>query len=150
MPQRRRFRAPVRVSPRIPEKVIQPQGVTLLKTVGAKIYVLGTKRRCGDYQGTMQTEGIADVLAFLPPPPLRPAGSTPKRLALWWEAKAQGGVLSSAQQEFQQLCGDAELSHVTGEGLEPLYLFLVNGGWLKPDNIPHYRRPPTLAEATKR
>jgi hypothetical protein len=47
-------------SPRIPEKVIQQQIVTLLRSIGAQVWVLGTRRKRGDYQGTMQTPGLPD------------------------------------------------------------------------------------------
>ena len=37
----------------------------LLKTVGAAVYKIGTKRKKDDYQGTMQTPGIPDLCAFV-------------------------------------------------------------------------------------
>jgi hypothetical protein len=74
--------------PRISEKAEQQAIVDLLRLIGAKVYILGTKRRKGDYQGTMQTPGIPDLYAFLHNQPL------------WIEVKARGGNRSEAQFEF--------------------------------------------------
>ena len=50
------------------EKEIQADIVKLLETVGAAVYKIGTKRKKGDHQGTMQTPGIPDLLAFVTVP----------------------------------------------------------------------------------
>ena len=50
------------------EKDIQSDVVKLLKTVGAAVYKIGTTRKRGDHQGTMQTAGIPDLVAFVPLP----------------------------------------------------------------------------------
>lgn len=127
-------------APRVPEKMVQWHGVCLLRSVGANVYEIGTRRSRKDHShGTHQTPGVADVLAFLPPPPLRP--EVIHATQLWWEAKAEGGVLGDAQIAFQVDCRRAQQAHVTGIGLDPLYAYLIAGGWLKPDNVPHYRRP---------
>ena len=48
------------------EKEIQADIVKLLNTVGAAVYKIGTTRKKGDHQGTMQTPGIPDLVAFVP------------------------------------------------------------------------------------
>ena len=47
------------------EKEIQADIVKLLETVGAAVYKIGTTRKKGDHQGTMQTPGIPDLCAFV-------------------------------------------------------------------------------------
>ena len=47
------------------EKEIQSDVVKLLETVGAAVYKIGTTRKKGDHQGTMQTPGIPDLCAFV-------------------------------------------------------------------------------------
>lgn len=109
------------------EKHEQADGVRLLETVGAKVYVLGTRRRKGDHQGTMQTPGIADVLAFLP---LREPGRVITRRAVWFEFKREkGGRLSPAQQEFRYFCQNAATDHIVG-GTRAVAEYLKHGGWL--------------------
>lgn len=127
-------------SPRVPEKVVQQQGVNLLRSVGGFAYVLGTRRRRGDFHGTMQTPGIPDVYFFLPMPRL----AIGQPCAGWWEAKAEGGTLRPAQREFKAQCLGASVTHVAG-GLDALLAFLVEGGWLKAENLPHYRGPSAVS-----
>ena len=104
------------------EKHEQADGVRLLETVGAKVYVLGTRRRKGDHQGTMQTPGIADVLAFLP--------AKHGHVAVWFEFKREkGGTLSEAQMEFRRFCESANVAHVVGAS-HAVGDFLKRGGWL--------------------
>ena len=47
------------------EKHVQSDIVKLLETVGAAVYKIGTTRKKGDHQGTMQTPGIPDLCAFV-------------------------------------------------------------------------------------
>ena len=114
---------------RTPEKVVQAHVVQLLQTVGAVVYVLGTTRRRGDYPGTMQTPGLPDVMAFLPPAP-----RTPNALVTWKllcvECKAIGGRLKPAQRQFQQFCALARVSHVVGD-LDAVIAWLIAYGYLK-------------------
>jgi hypothetical protein len=84
--------------PRISEKAEQQAIVDLLRLIGAKVYILGTKRRKGDYPGTMQTTGIPDLYAFLPECGTRP------RTSVWIEVKAADGHPSGAQLDFETLC----------------------------------------------
>lgn len=120
---------------RVPEKSEQLHGVQLLRSLGAKVYVLGGHRRRGDYQGTMQTEGIADVFAFIP---IR--GEAPRRIFLAWECKAVGGRLRPEQQEFQALCIDAQVAHLVGP-LDALIAWLAARDIVKAESFPHYRQP---------
>lgn len=120
--------------PRVPEKAEQAAIVQLLESLGAKVYVIGTKRRKGDYQGTMQTPGIPDLYAVLPGHAKR---QYPMRLTpLWVEVKAAGGRLSPEQLEFKKLCVGSVISHVVG-GVDAVQNWLVDHGWLKENQ----RRP---------
>ena len=125
-------------TPRLPEKVIQAQGVQLLAARGAKVYVLGTRRPKGDYQGTRQTPGIPDVLAFLPA--TWSAGDAP--LQLWWEVKAAGGRATPEQLAFAEHCAHAGQEYVRGD-LDALIAWLIEHNFLKAENVAHYRRPET-------
>lgn len=135
----------VRRRPRQLEKGEQAGGVTLLRTLGARVYVLGTRRSrgracstCGtfvpEHQGTRQTPGVADVLAFLP-------ARGGARVVLWWEAKRpDGGRISGDQQEFRRLCEESNTAHCVGP-LDALIAWLIAGGYLRADQVPHYRLP---------
>jgi hypothetical protein len=125
-----------------PEKVIQAQVVALLRSIGAQVYVLGTRRPRGDHPGTCQTPGLPDLYAFLPQAPLRLRYGP---LALWVEVKAAGGRASAAQETFVDQCQASDVPHVIG-GVDDVLAFLVVGGWVKADNVPHYRRPSTVLE----
>jgi len=138
--------------PRVLEKTEQAHGVQLLRSIGAKVYVLGTRRsrgkscpKCGTFvpedQGTHQTPGISDVFAILPP---RAYG---RRRALWWEAKASDGRMSPDQAEFKELCGETDLEHVVGT-LDALIAGLVGLGYVKAEQFPHYRQPTAKQERT--
>jgi len=130
--------------PRIPEKVEQANGVALLRSLGGRAWVLGTRRRRGDHQGTMQTPGIPDVWAFLPPPRYKSPldgkmPASPKGCGLWWEAKAEDGRRSPMQELFANCCADCDVAYVVGT-LDDLFKFLIDGGWLLADNVAYYRR----------
>jgi hypothetical protein len=96
---------------RQPEKSIQHQIAGLLRTVGARVYNIGTRRRKGDFQGTMQTPGIPDVLAILP---FRVA-------CLAAEACGRG------------------VYHILG-GLDDVIAKLCELHLLREEQVPHYRR----------
>ncbi len=93
-----------RRQPRISEKAEQQAIVDLLRLIGAKVYILGTKRRKGDYHGTMQTPGIPDLYAFLPR--FRSSLSGQPQ-AVWIEVKALTGYASDAQLRFELHCEDS-------------------------------------------
>lgn len=128
------------------EKFQQHEGCKLLSSLGAAIFVIGTRRSRGkpcpncktfvaEDQGTHQTEGIPDVFAILPA-----RGGQPS-IGLWWEAKhADGGRTSKAQQEFSRLCQVANIAHCRGP-LNALFAWLIANGRLKAENVPHYRLP---------
>jgi len=84
--------------------------------------------------GTQQTPGIADLEIWMPPRGERPAA------LLKWEVKAEGGRLSPEQREYRALC---EVSGVQW-GVGPFAVFaafMADYGFLKHENLPHYRRP---------
>ena len=128
------------------EKGEQADGVKLLKALGAAVYTFGTRRsrgkacpRCGTFvpedQGTRQTPGIPDVLAFLRHPAAQPGPHAP----LWWEVKrAAGGVVSPAQQAFRDQCINANVWHVVGS-LDDLLAWLIAHGHLRAAQVAHYR-----------
>jgi hypothetical protein len=122
--------------PRVPESVEQAHIVTLVRSIAGKPYVLGTRRRKGDHQGTMQTPGIGDVYAWLPAPRLKAGVPT----FVWFEVKGTGGRLRPEQTEFKQLCEIAGVPHVVG-GLDAAIAFLCSGGWISAANLPHYKQP---------
>lgn len=118
---------------RQPEKVEQQHVVQLLRSIGCRVWVTGVHRRTGDYQGTMMTPGLPDVIAFLP----RALG------VLFVEVKAEGGRLRPEQAEFRKLAIDVEFAggrvyHVVG-GLDAVIVRLVAMGLVREDAVPHYR-----------
>ena len=131
-----------------PEKVVQQHVVQLLRSIGADVWVLGTRRAKGDYPGTRQTPGLPDVLACLPTHMAprwtqEPDGHiyrTDKRVWLAIECKSDTGRLRPEQQHFRQCCHDSDMLHVTG-GLDDVIAKLVQLGYLKAESVAHYRRP---------
>jgi hypothetical protein len=127
------------------EKFEQADGIKLLQSLGAKVYTLGTRRprgtrcrQCGAFvaesQGTRQTPGLPDVYAVLPGDRERTSR------ALWWEVKrATGGRLSSAQEEFRDLCLASDTAHVDGS-VDALIAWLTTNGYLRGDQVPQYRQ----------
>lgn len=125
----------------IPEKVQQSHIVQLLRGLGGQVYELGTRRARGDYQGTRQTPGLPDVLAFLPPSPrLSDPLRIPRPYAqlLMVEAKREGGKVRPAQREFQDWCGRSGIHHVLGT-YDAVVGWCIQHGYLKPESVPHYR-----------
>lgn len=97
------------------EKYEQQAGVKLLRLLGAQVYVLGTKRRAGDYQGTNQTPGIADVEAWLfLRPHQRRSLVFPRRLLKWEVKRAKVGKLTPEQEAYASLCSEAGIDYVCG------------------------------------
>lgn len=120
---------------RVPEKIVQQQIVHLLRSIGAAVYVLGTRRRRGDFHGTMQTPGIPDLFAFLP---LQHASDQGLHSVLWVEVKADGGRLRLEQAAFQALCEQHQYPHIVG-GVDAVVAWLVRRGFLKDTQVAHYR-----------
>ncbi len=121
-----------------PEKAQQEQGIALLRSLGATVYRLGVSRRAGDWQGTMQTPGLPDVMAFLP------HRGSPVRTFVCWEVKAPGGRLRPEQLEFQARCFDAGVAHVAGD-LTALMAWLVGAKFLRADQLPAHRQVPAAS-----
>lgn len=128
----------VRMCP--PESEVQAAVIKLFVSIGCRyhakldtdIYVLGTRRPRNLPRAahrTYQTPGIADLLIFLPivrryerptlPPPF-----------LWFECKAEDGVMSEAQEQFEELCHRRGIAHVKG-GVDEGIAFLVQHGYLR-------------------
>lgn len=110
------------------EKHEQADGVALLRLLGAKVYISGTVRRSGDYQGAMQTPGIP-VEAFLP---LTSESGWPSRRLLKWECKRVGGKLSEAQRAYRSCADDTGVLYVAGT-FEDLKTALTVWGYLSED-----------------
>jgi hypothetical protein len=126
---------------RQPERVEQRQIVNLLRSLGATVYVLGTTRRQGDHMGTMQTPGIPDLWAFLP----ARSGVSTLYLCLWVEVKAPGGRLRPEQRAFRDQCTARGVPHVVG-GVDAVIAWLIDAGYLLPQNVAHYHRPKETAQ----
>lgn len=135
------------------EKVEQAHVVRFLLSLGGRVYVSGTRRRrgtacptCGTFvpedQATRQTPGIPDVEAFLPLPPCAAgADLSYSRVLLKVEVKASDGRLSSDQEAYrdQVLHAPPGVYYVSG-GLTQVLAWATRQGYVKADNIPHYRR----------
>lgn len=122
------------------ERHEQRDGVQLLRTLGAAVYVLGTVRAKGDHPGTRQTPGLADVEAFLPAPPyvIPVLGSVPRGVLLKWECKRTGGRLRPEQAAYRDECLRCGVAHVVGD-LTALMAWLVSAGYLRRESLPHER-----------
>jgi hypothetical protein len=115
---------------RVSEKVEQAHIVQLARALGASVYVLGTRRRRGDYPGTMQTPGIPDLWIWWP---ARPAHYHPA-MGLWWEVKAADGCRTDAQEQFAAECEAARVPYGCGTCDEFIRL-LVSWGRVRPDQV---------------
>lgn len=119
---------------------MQRQGAALLRALGGRVYELGHRRSrpnpecpvCRKNMTTRQTPGLPDVEAFLP------IRGTDRWTFLKWEVKHGGNTLSPEQRTFRDLCGWASVWHVSGD-LDALMAALVLAGFLKAENVPHYR-----------
>ena len=109
------------------EKDIQADIVKLLETVGAAVYKIGTTRKKGDHQGTMQTPGIPDLCAFVEIPKGR---WSPDLVQLWIEVKRPGGTCSEAQDAFTANAVMAGCQHVVG-GIDEVLDWLKARGVVK-------------------
>lgn len=128
------------------EKHEQAAIVQLLRSIGAAVYVLGTRRPAGkpcptcgtfvpEHQGTRQTPGLPDLYVVLPR-----RDSAYARDPLWIEVKAAAGRLSEEQQTFQTLADLGRVGHVVG-GIDAVIAWLVDRGYLRTGQVPHYRLP---------
>ena len=113
------------------EKEIQADIVKLLETVGAAVYKIGTTRKRGDHQGTMQTPGIPDLVAFVTVMvPLYPDGRRTYTMQLWIEVKRPGETRSEDQDAFREYALKASCEHVTG-GVDEVLDWLKARGVVK-------------------
>lgn len=131
---------------RVPEKAVQGHIVSALRTIGARVYILGRPglrdRRCPKCHqavrvehGTRQTAGLADLLAFLPEaryavPAEYGATWRTQPHQLWVEVKAEGGRRSLEQKLFADDCTMAKQAYLTG-GLDVVLEYLKAHGYLR-------------------
>lgn len=125
------MRTPKAPKPRL-EKYEQADGVKLLRSLGAAVYINGTKRRAGDYQGTMTTPGQPDVHFFMR------SGESPSRLVFWEVKRARGARLSPEQKAYAAHCRAAGVDYVCGD-LTALMAWLVEHGYLRREQLPAWR-----------
>lgn len=114
----------------------------LMLSLGAKEYVLGTRRKKTDFHGTMQTPGIADLQFFLPEKRAQFTrdGSRTRRLVIVEAKRQQGGRYSSEQIEYRGLCLAAGVDYIGG-CLDDVIAWLTREGYVKAEHFPHYRQP---------
>jgi hypothetical protein len=118
--------------PRVREKTVQAQIVQLLRSVGARVWITGTTRPRGEYQGTCMTPGLPDLIVFVPLKVL------PAEL-LFVEVKAKGGRLRPGQLEFEIACRHAGVEHLVGD-LDVVIAWLTERGLVRAEGVAHYRR----------
>ena len=117
-------RRPVRVSETPLEKDEQAAIVELVETLRGKAWVIGTVRPDGDFRGTCQTAGIADLWVTLP------AGASSRAIGIWWETKRRKGKRSAAQLDFAEWCIVTGTPYGYGTCDEFIARMKI-GGWLK-------------------
>jgi hypothetical protein len=123
--------------PQADEKTEQASILNLVHLLGGRAYVLGTRRAqycgvCGARttdQGTRQTEGLADLAIYLPPP----SGDRDRSrgwVFLWVECKGKHGTLSPEQVAFRDYCVRARVPHLVG-GIGTFLEWCQHGGWVR-------------------
>ena len=112
----------------------------LMLSLGAKEYVLGTKRKKTDFHGTMQTPGIADLQFFLPERRTEMALYRSRRFVVVEAKRERGGRFSAEQIEYRELCQAAGVDYIGG-CLNDVIVWLVDEGYIDRKNLPHYRQP---------
>ena len=115
---------------RQPEKQAQRALCALIRSLGGQVWVLGTRRRRTDYQGTMMSPGLPDCWFMLPP--RRDLGQG--AIAGWIEVKAPRGRLSAAQIAFRAACVESGVVHLVG-GLDSFVAWCVAQGRVKADQV---------------
>ena len=124
-------------APRRLEKTEQADTVKLLQTIGAAVYVIGTRRprgkpcaTCGafvpEHQGTCQTPGLPDLVAFLPG---HGAGAGERRI-LFVEQKARTGRYSPDQLMFRALVEQSPAAYIGGT-LDDVVFWLEARGYVR-------------------
>lgn len=157
------------------EKHEQQHIVDLLRSIGSDVYVLGTRRRAGskcpncgtfvaEHQGTRQSPGVPDVIAFVPVPTGTRRDKRP--VLLFVETKATGGRLRPEQRAFRASCLETVAAvhtldaaflevlaahppvravyHVVG-GQSDVIAWLLSVGACRESQFAHYRLPKTTA-----
>lgn len=121
----------------------------LVGFLGGKYYTLGTRRSrgraclsCGAFvpsagHGTRQTEGLPDLLVFLPASRIA-QDVGPACLAV--EAKAPRGRLRPEQGEFREWCRATRVPHVAGT-YDVFVAWCIDHRYLGRHQVPHYRLP---------
>lgn len=137
---------PPRRKPVQHEKFEQANIVQLAKTIGAEVWVLGTRRsagkpcpKCGtfvaEHQGTRQTPGHPDLVMFLPL-----VASDAKALLYWETKRADGGRTSMEQIQFGKAATAAGVDFGIG-CFDDFITWLVRRGYCRANQFPHYRQP---------
>lgn len=127
-----------------PEAAEQEKAIRLLRSMGAKVWVAGTTRKQGDYQGTMQTPGLPDLpFVFLPAHrtgSLAFRGHEQDRVLLVVEMKSPTAARtktrgrSPEQVEFAELCELANVHYFCGD-CDGLIGWLISHGFLRADQV---------------
>lgn len=141
------------------EDVEQSQSAQLLRSLGGRVWELGTKRSRRDhYMGTRQTPGLPDVIAFLPVHVGNGYDSTTgEPLLLGWRLlivehkraaspgrragrlrKRPGNLLD--QVKFRECCLGADIDHIVG-GYREVVAWLIEHGYATADSFPEHWRP---------
>lgn len=126
-----------------PERHEQNSIRGLLTSLGGTVFVLGTTRRKGDFHGTMQTPGLPDLIAFLPGRDNPGAHGAMTLLVV--ECKSKTGRLRPEQAVFRDLCLRSDVHHIVG-GVDDVLKWLIDRGYVKASDVPHYRLPKNLQE----
>lgn len=127
-----------------PEAAEQEKALRLLRSLGARVWVAGTTRPRGDYQGTCQTPGLPDLpFVFLPQrirDDARFGDQTRTYTLLVVEMKsptaARGKTRgrSLEQVEFATLCELANVHYFCGD-CDGLIGWLISHGFLRADQV---------------
>jgi len=123
------------IRPSVDEKHEQANICEVVRHLGGRVYVLGTRRQqychqCGSPadMATRQTPGLPDLEIYLPPPPRAPVGA--RWTLVMFEVKGKGGVLSQEQVEFKYVNERAGVVALVG-GLDAFLDFLRRAGWAR-------------------
>ncbi len=130
-----------------PERAEQQKALRLLRSLGARVWVAGTTRKAGDYQGTMQTPGLPDLpFVFLP----RAGACTLLVVEMKspTAARAKHAGRSPEQVEFAQLCELAHVHYFCGD-CNGLISWLISHGFLRDDQVAADHTHTPCAPSTK-
>jgi hypothetical protein len=131
-----------RLQVRVPEKVEQAHIVQLLRSIGAKVYVIGhpSPNDGRRHRGTGQTAGLPDLLVFLQ------SNALPGRwVVLFVECKALGGRIRPEQAVFQGFCANAAVEHIVGT-FDAVIAWLVAHHYVKAEQFSQERPQKAMAQ----